>query len=262
MNITDEEVEKLLIEAEKKAGELIMHAHGIMAEQKTDARNVVTEYDRKVQELLITRLSEAVPGAHFFCEEMDHPDSLSAEHVFIIDPIDGTMNFVKGLNHSCISIAYMQKGAVSAAAIYNPYLDEMFSAVRGKGAFLNGKPIRMPNAPMKEGVACFGTSPYYADKTDKTFQILRTVFDNSLDIRREGSAALDLCSVAAGRAGIFYEMALSLWDFAAGSLIVEEAGGRACMTDGKPFRFDEGKPSVLAGSPQAVEDFLRLTKDL
>lgn len=262
MNITDEEVAKLLIAAEKKAGELVMHAHGIMAEQKTDARNVVTEYDRKVQDLLMAILSEAVPGAHFFCEEMEHPDSLSAEHVFIIDPIDGTMNFVKGLHHSCISIAYMRSGALSAAAVYNPYADEMFSAVRGKGACLNGEPIRMPDAPMKEGVACFGTAPYYADKTDKTFRILRAVFDNSLDIRREGSAALDLCSVAAGRAGIFFEMALSLWDFAAGALIVEEAGGRACMTDGQPFRFDEGKPSVLAGSPRAVEDFLRLTEGL
>ena len=140
--MTDNEILSLLCEAEREGAALILEAHDILAERKTDRRDVVTEYDRRVQELLIRRLSEAVPDARFFCEENDRHDDLGAEHVFIIDPIDGTMNFVRGFSHSCISVAYAEKGAVQAAAVCNPYLGEMFHAVRGGGAFLNGREIR------------------------------------------------------------------------------------------------------------------------
>ena len=105
--MNDNDILSLLCAAEREAGALILQAHDILAERKTDRRDVVTEYDRKVQELLIARLSEAVPGARFFCEENDRHDDLHAEHVFIIDPIDGTTNFVHGLHHSCISAAYI-----------------------------------------------------------------------------------------------------------------------------------------------------------
>ena len=128
--MTDNEILSLLCEAEREGAALMLEAHDILAERKTDRRDVVTEYDRRVQELLIRRLSEAVPGARFFCEENDRHDDLGAEHVFIIDPIDGTMNFVHGLHHSCISAAYMYRGELRAAAIRNPYVNELFTAVR------------------------------------------------------------------------------------------------------------------------------------
>ena len=123
----------LIISAEREAAGLILEAHEILAEAKTDHRNVVTEYDRRVQELLITRLREALPDARFFCEEMNEQDHLDAGQLFIIDPIDGTMNFVHGFHHSCISVAYAERGVVRAGAIYNPYVDEMFTAVAGQG---------------------------------------------------------------------------------------------------------------------------------
>lgn len=250
-----------VIRAEREAAELIMHAHGILAEAKTGHRDVVSEYDKRVQALLMERLSAAVPGARFFCEENNVHGDLGAEHVFVIDPIDGTMNFVRRMHHSCISVAYMSRGVLEAAAVYNPYMDELFTAVRGAGAFLNSRPIHAETAPLSETIFCFGTSPYYADLTDETFRLSRIAYDATLDLRRFASAELDLCSVAAGRAGLYFELSLSLWDYAAGSLIVTEAGGVCTDITGAPLPLDGRKSSVAAGGAQAHADFMALIKE-
>ena len=244
--------------AEREAAELLLHAHGALTECKSSRRDVVTDYDRRVQDLLVERLSAACPGARFFCEENDRHDDLHAEHLFIIDPIDGTMNFVRGMNHSCISVAYRHEGVLEAAAVCNPYVNELFTALRGGGAFLNGKPIHADESPLSETIVCCGTSPYREDLTAATFRLMETAYRASLDIRRQGSAELDLCSVAAGRAGAYCEMSLSLWDYAAGFLIVQEAGGICTQLDGAALPFDGGKTSVLAGGRQAWADFRAL----
>lgn len=246
--------------AEREAAELMLHAHSVLAECKSGHRDVVTEYDRRVQELLLERLSAACPGARFFCEENDRHDDLHAEHLFIIDPIDGTMNFVRRMNHSCISVAYQHEGVPEAAAIFNPYVEELFTALRGGGAFLNGQPLRAESGPLSETIVCCGTAPYREDLTAATFRLMEKAHRASLDIRRQGSAALDLCSVAAGRAGAYFEMSLSLWDYAAGALIVEEAGGICTQLDGTVLPFDGSKPSVLAGGAQAWADFRQLAE--
>ncbi len=246
-------------EAEREAAGLILQARDILAEVKSGKRDVVTEYDLRVQELLMTKLKSAFPDAHFFCEEMDEHDRLDASRLFIIDPIDGTMNFVHGFHHSCISVAYAEYGTVQAGVIYNPYVDEMFSAVHDQGAWLNGYPISVTEAGLAESIACYGSAPYNPDLADRTFALARKVYDASLDVRREGSAALDLCTVAAGRAGIYFELQVSLWDYAAGVLIVQEAGGRCSDADGLPLPSDGRKTSILAGSPEAVKDFLLLS---
>ena len=241
--------------AEREAAELVMHAHGILSECKSGRRDVVTEYDRLVQEKMIERLSAACPGARFFCEENDRQDELMAERLFIIDPIDGTMNFVHGLNHSCLSAACHSRGEPVAAAVYNPYMDEMFTAVAGGGAFLNGRAIRAAEDPLAQTLVCFGTAPYREDLTGETFRLMELAYRASLDVRRQGSAELDLCSVAAGRAGAYCELSLSLWDYAAGCLIVREAGGRCTRLDGSALPFDSEKCTVLAGGPRAWSDF-------
>ena len=151
---------KAVEDAERKAAELVLQAHGILAEAKSGKRDVVTEYDRRVQTFLIEQLQKLLPDAGFFCEEMKEQDRLDAGHLFIIDPIDGTMNFVHGFHHSCISAAYAEEGTVRVGAIYNPYIDEMFTAIRGEGAFLNGRPIAVYRDGLSESVVCFGTSPY------------------------------------------------------------------------------------------------------
>ncbi len=259
--MTEREILELICAAQREAGELILQAHDVLAERKTDRRDVVTEYDRRVQELLIRRLSEALPGARFFCEENDRHDDLQAEHVFIIDPIDGTMNFVHGFHHSCISAAYMSRGVLRAGAVFNPYVNEHFTALKGEGARLNGRPIHASAEGLRDSLVCVGTSPYSEELTDRTFDLIKKAFLAGLDIRREGAAALDLCTVAAGRAGLFFELGLSLWDYAAGALITEEAGGVCCTLDGAPLPFDPSVPSVLAGGPKAVEDFLKLIRE-
>ena len=247
-----------IVAAEKEAAALILHAHGILAERKSGRRDVVTEYDRRVQALLTERLAAALPGAKFFCEENDRHDDLGAEHLFIIDPIDGTMNFVRGMHHSCISVAYTSRRERLCAAICNPYADELFTAVKGGGAFLNGRPIHVDPAALGETLVVCGTAPYESGSSAETFRLMRLAYDASLDIRREGSAALDLCSVAAGRAGLYFEMALSLWDYAAGALLVEEAGGLCTKLDGTALPFDGSRPSVFAGGPAAYADFQKL----
>lgn len=247
-----------IIAAQKEAAALILQAHGVLAETKTGHRDVVTEYDRRVQELLMDRLSAAVPGAVFFCEENEQQGDLKAEHVFIIDPIDGTMNFVRGFHHSAISVAYMRSGVLRAVSVYNPYAEECFSALAGEGACCNGRPIHAGALPLSESVVCCGTAPYSPQLADSTFDLIKKAFLASLDIRREGSAALDMCSAAAGRAGVYFEPTVSLWDIAAGLLLVQEAGGVCCRLDGSPVPLDGSKTSILAGGKQAVAEFLKL----
>ena len=247
-----------IIAAQKEAAALILQAHGVLAETKTGHRDVVTEYDRRVQELLMDRLSAAVPGAVFFCEENEQQGDLKAEHVFIIDPIDGTMNFVRGFHHSAISVAYMRSGVIRAASVYNPYAEECFSALAGEGAWCNGRSIHAGALPLSESVVCCGTAPYSPQLADSTFALMKKAFLASLDIRREGSAALDMCSAAAGRAGVYFEPTVSLWDIAAGLLLMQEAGGVCCRLDGSPIPLDGSKTSILAGGKQAVAEFLKL----
>ena len=259
---TDSEILELICAAQREAAKLIMQAHHVISERKSSGRDVVTEYDRRVQALLVERFSSAIPDARFFCEENDKQEDLSAEHVFIIDPIDGTMNFVQQFNHSCISVAYMSRGVLRAAAVYNPYVDEMFTAVLGQGAKLNGKTIQASEGPLSASVVCCGTSPYNTQLAEKGFKLMKELFLKSLDIRRQGSAALDLCSAASGRAGLYFELSTSLWDYAAGLLIVQEAGGLCLDCEGNPMPLDGSKSSVAAGSKKAVEEFLVIAKEM
>ena len=247
--------------AEREAAAMMLQAHDIMPESKTDARNVVTEYDCKVQAYLVEKLSELVPGACFFCEENNMQDSLTNEHVFIIDPIDGTMNFVHGLRHSCISVAYASRGELLAGAVYNPYQDEMYSGVKDGGAFLNGKRMKVDDAGLKQSLVLCGTAPYNPSLTDKTFEIMKKSFNAGLDIRRQGAAALDVANVAAGRAGLFFELETCLWDVAAGLVLLREAGGICMRFDGEVFEHKGGKQSVIVAGEKTYKDFAEMIKE-
>ena len=134
--MTTNEICTVMQAAERKAAELILHAHGVMTERKSGARDVVTQYDRAVQQLLMDELRAAVPEAHFFCEEMNEREKLDSPQLFIIDPIDGTMNFVRGFSHSCISVAYAEKGAVQA-----DLFDARDDAVNDEGDIVSEFPI-------------------------------------------------------------------------------------------------------------------------
>ena len=242
----------------KDAGEIILSAHNqeSAVTAKEGKKNFVTKYDVAVQEFLFTELGKAFPDAEFVGEEGDNNLSSKALR-FIIDPIDGTTNFMQDYRCSCISVALCKENDLIAGVVYNPYSNEIFSAEKGKGAYLNGNKIEVSDRPLSDGLALFGTSPYHPENTDETFALLRKVFDFSRDIRRSGSAAYDICMVACGRCEIFFEKALQPWDVAAGTLILKEAGGVAFNYEGNEINFSTPNDVVFA-NPKAYEEFVTL----
>ena len=231
----------------RDCGKIILNAdrEKMAIDIKSGFADLVTEYDKGIQEMLQAGLKKILPEAKFIGEE-GSSDELSDEgYAFIVDPIDGTTNFVKDYHMSAISVAVLKGKEAVAGVVYNPYLDEAFYAIKGQGAFCNGKKISVSSQPLDKALVLFGTSPYDKGLFPKTIEIVSDYFYKALDIRRGGSAALDLCYVAAGRAELYFELQTSPWDFAAGKLLVEEAGGVVTTVDGEPLSF-EGKTSILA----------------
>lgn len=212
---------------------------------KSGVADLVTEYDKGIQEQLKVGLKSILPEAKFIGEEGSNDELTDEGYAFIVDPIDGTTNFVKDYHMSAISVALLSGKDVVAGVVYNPYLDETFYAIKGEGAFCNGKRISVSSQPIDKALVIFGSSPYDKSLFPKTIEVLSEYFYKVLDIRRSGSAALDLCCIASGRADLFFELQISPWDFAAGKLLIEEAGGVVTTFDGAPLTFD-GKTSILA----------------
>jgi myo-inositol-1(or 4)-monophosphatase len=231
----------------RECGEVIRGAdrENIRVDAKSGPADFVTDYDKKVQDMLQRGLAGIVPDAHFVGEEGSTRSFSSKGKFFIVDPIDGTTNFIKNLHASAISVALSVDGIVELGVIYNPYLDELFTARRGSGAFCNGRPIHVSSEPLENGIVIFGTSPYNEEVSEKSFRLAYEYNRRALDVRRTGSAAIDLCNIAAGRAELFFELILSPWDYAAGALIVEEAGGIVTDVDGHALSL-ERKCSVVA----------------
>ena len=247
-----------IIETVRKAGEIILSAHNqeSAVTAKEGKKNFVTKYDVAVQDFLFDELGKAFPEAEFVGEESEN-DFESKALRFIIDPIDGTTNFMQDFRCSCISVALCKENEVIAGVVYNPYTKEIFSAEKGKGAYLNGEKISVSDRLLSDGLALFGTSPYHPENTDETFALLRKVFDFSRDIRRSGSAAYDVCTVACGRCEVFFEKGLQPWDIAAGTLILNEAGGVALTYNGKEIDFSTPNDVVFA-NPKAYDEFVTL----
>lgn len=231
----------------KECGEIIKNPNrnDINIQEKAGPANFVTSYDLLVQNKLKDGLQRLFPNAKFIGEEGQQETYTEKGEFFIVDPIDGTTNFIKDYQMSCISVAYVVDGEVDFAAIYNPYLNELFWAKRGEGAYCNDKEIHVSEHDLSNGIVLFGTSPYDMDLAKKSFEMAYEYFCQALDIRRSGSAALDLCAIAAGRAELYFELILSPWDYAAGMLIVEEAGGIVTTLDGEKPVFNK-RCSILA----------------
>lgn len=246
------DTEKIIKEIKDLAlecGEILKKADRsrINTDVKEGHANFVTEYDVLVQSRLQEGLLKILPEARFFGEEGEHTAFPEAEWVFVVDPIDGTTNFMKGLNLSAIAIALLQNKERIFSLVYNPFTDEMFTALKGRGARLNGKTISVSDEPLERGIVLFGTSPYYEDLPKKAFDTAFSYMDKCMDVRRLGSAELDLCYVACGRAELYFEPLIQPWDYAAGSLIVEEAGGTVSRWDGTPFDITKACSCVAKG---------------
>ena len=214
--------------------------------------NFVTEGDLASQKFLLERLGALLPQAQFFSEEQEE-NVLLPGYNWIVDPIDGTTNFMRGYRPCAVSVGLVEDGIGVMGLVYDVWGNELFSAIQGGGAFCNGEPIHAAEVPMENALIVFGTAPYYRELAKTTFAALREIFLQCGDVRRSGSGAIDLCTVAAGRADGFFEARLSPWDYCAASVILKEAGALSGTLGGRPLSYEQGMP-VLAGSPAIFED--------
>ena len=258
---TKELLSRLTIAA-YEAGRIMLEASDIAANttMKEGHANFLTLYDTRVQELLYDRCEalcpDILPACTFVGEENGQdgfPEEARQGYTFVIDPIDGTTNFITGYRPSVTSIGLLRDGEPFLGVIYNPYDDLLFTAVRGKGAYENGRPIHTSNAVRARSLVAMGTAPYNPEQFDRAYEIGLACQKEFLDIRRSGASAWEMCQVARGVTGLFYEQTLGLWDYAAGALLVEEAGGRVTDLDGNPLTYD-GPSSFIAVSAGIAEE--------
>jgi len=247
-----------LIEIAKKAGQMVLDVHckSNDIENKAGESNFVTKYDKMVQDFLKTELTKLYPNAAFIGEESGEDSYKNADTLIVVDPIDGTTNFIRNMRHSSVVIGIMKGKKPYKSVVYNPYDNEMFYAEDGKGAYLNGKRIFVSDRHLKDGLVGFGSVPYYKELYDKTFDLIKSLMSSCADVRRLGSAALDLCFVACGRFDLFFEYKLSLWDYCPAGLILTEAGGVIRGEGCKELSLD-GDSAIIAGNPVALDDFCK-----
>ncbi len=236
-----------LMQIAMTAGDLFSSRFLSSIDQKEGHANFVTNIDREVEDYLQQALLSLVPGSQIIGEEKEN-SALSDAPTWIVDPVDGTTNLIHGYRFSAVSIALCEKQRPVAGLIWQPYMKEMFYAEAGRGATMNGKEIHVSEHSFDKALISFGTSPYHSELAEKSMKLALAYLHKCADIRRSGSAALDLAWLACGRHDAFFELTLKPWDYAAGCLIVQEAGGVVSMpfNDGE-LRYDHST-AVLASS--------------
>lgn len=245
----------------REAGKLLMghFSRSVAIEYKGDV-DLVTVADRSSEELIVSRLHERWPEHGIVGEEGTRSD-IDADYRWLVDPLDGTTNFAHGYPVFCVSIALVRRdGQIEAGILYDPTRDEMFSAERGKGATLNGKPMHVSKIT-RLSESLLGTGfPSHKRHKNPNIHFYQQLTLRSHGVRRAGSAALDLGNVAAGRYDGFWEFNLNPWDTAAGVLLVQEAGGEVTRFDGTPFRLDSRE--VLASNVLIHEELLQNFREI
>jgi myo-inositol-1(or 4)-monophosphatase len=222
--------------------------------------NFVSAADRKAEDILRAELAKVRPGYGFLGEESGNQPGDDKSHTWIVDPLDGTTNFLHGIPHFAISIALEREGTIVAGLIYNPINDEMFTAERGKGAYLNDRRIRVAaRKRLPEAVFACGLPHLGRGDLAQFRQEFAVIQDKVAGLRRFGSAALDLAWVAAGRLDAYWERNISAWDIAAGLLIVREAGGFVSDCQGKDTMFATGE--IVAGNETMHSELVTLLKN-
>jgi len=235
-----------LVEATQAGAAEIMRffQQSFTVSNKEGVNNLVTEADHASEKAILSVIKRDFPDHQILAEESGAL-SQNSEFKWVIDPIDGTVNFAQGIPLNCVSIGIEHKGDIVMAAVYNPHLNEFFFAEKGKGATLNDKPIRVSQKSVTLHSCLVTGFPYtYINEPNGPLEVFERFVRKGVPVRRLGSAAIDLCWVACGRFDGFFEQKLEPWDSAAGFLIVEEAGGRVTDFKGDPFSIYQHK--VLA----------------
>lgn len=237
-----------IIDIVKEAAGL-MQTDAFEISEKEGFANIVTSSDVAVQDFLCGRLKELMPDSGFLCEEEDMWDT-SHEYTWIIDPIDGTANYSRGIAQCAICVGMKHNEDMAMGVVYIPMTGEMFYAEQGKGAFLNGRQIHVSDRPFENSLLCTALPVYHKEYAQMCSDIIVEAFGRCNDIRRFGACAPELCYLAMGRCELYFEYLLSPWDYAAASLIVTEAGGTITATDGSPVKLTQ-KGGVIAANNAA-----------
>ena len=221
----------------------------------------VTEADKDIQQFIQAELLVQYPDIQFLGEEDSQKEVDFYGKMWVLDPVDGTTNLIHDYRSSAISLALFEAGKPVLGIIYQPYTKELFWAQKGKGAFLGTERISVSEAgSLSESIVNVGTSPYKKELADENFELIKKVFCKSQDIRRSGSAALDLAWIACGRSDAFFERNLKLWDFAAGWIIIEEAGGKIADFNGMEIS-PVIAADIVTGTPKVCEELWTLIKE-
>ena len=244
-----------VISLAKRAGEMMVSERPVISCFKGSKENYVTETDERIQDFLRKELLDILPGSVFMGEE-GH-DFSKGDLVWIVDPIDGTVNYARGLSMSVVSIGLVKDSRSVLGVVYNPYLDQLFHAERGKGAFLNGGRIHVSDVKWDEAMVSTAWCAYDKSLAHASFKISERLHGECSDIRRFGTAAYEMCLLAKGSVDVYFEMLLRPWDYAASNLIVEEAGGVCSSIDTPLDPFDQC--AVLAANSKENLENLRKT---
>ncbi|MBD3343478.1 MAG: inositol monophosphatase [Chitinivibrionales bacterium] len=244
--------------AATEAGSVILSLFNKAQVHYKDLNDPVTQADIDAQEKITGIIKEQFPSHQFLNEEDTREQDYDSDHLWIIDPLDGTNNYIGGIPHFGVSVAYAEKGVLKAGVVYDPVRDEMFYADSG-GAYLNEKPIRVTTTEtLKGAVVATGFSTDRGEPVEKTCDIVKMLLKNDIRaFRRMGSAALDLCWVACGRLDAYFEYSLHTWDFAGGAHIVKQAGGECVSSQGTELRLDSS--GVIASNSVLFDAFKRKT---
>ena len=248
------------ITAAREAGDIIARSadriDSLHIETK-DINDFVSEVDRNAEKIIIDTLKKAYPDHAFLGEETGYTEG-SAEYEWIIDPLDGTTNFLYSIPHYSVSIAVKHRGKLYQSVIYDPIKDDLFTASKGQGATLNNRRIRVKDRRSMHGALLTTGVPYRPDQqhlVDPYLASMKALIPDTAGIRRPGSAALDLAYVAAGRYDGFWEFTLHEWDIAAGVLMVQEAGGMVSDLKGGNDHMKTG--DIVAASPKVFKEMIK-----
>ena len=247
----------IAVRAARKAGSIINRASldgGALNVRSKRANDFVTQVDQAAEQVIIDTVRKAYPDHGFLAEESGASGE-KAEHVWIIDPLDGTTNFIHGFPQYCVSIGVQHRGGLAHAVVYDPNRNELFTASKGGGAFLNDRRIRV-SPQIKLGDALVGTGfPFKElERLELYSRQLQHMMKNCAGVRRAGAAALDLAYVACGRLDAFWELGLSPWDMAAGVLLITEAGGLVGDLQGEQTFMESG--DIIAATPKLFPPLL------
>jgi len=248
----------IAVKAARLAGGVILRSLGNLSKDDIDikqASDFVTRVDKDSEEVIIKTIKERFPH-HLFLAEESIKESAGEEYRWIIDPLDGTTNYIHGYPMFAVSIALEYKGEIILGVVFDPLRDELFTAERGKGAFLNGHPIKVsPVCELKNSLITTGFPFRKKEFIDIYLRLFKNLFHKVSDLRRTGSAALDLAHLASGRCDGFFEIGLSAWDIAAGSLLIKEAGGIVTDFGGGTDYLSTG--NIIAASPAIHKGILK-----